>query len=79
MNKEKDIYAGKIEIEDRILLLLSGIFCFPVGIALYYYFLDKKKEYHAKFAKSGSIVGLGITLFLLILGLLLLLSNALGM
>ncbi len=79
MNKEKDIYAGKIEIEDRILLLLSGIFCFPVGIALYYYFLDKKKEYHAKFAKSGSIVGLGITLFFLILGLLLLLSNVLGM
>lgn len=80
MEKEKDIYAGKIDIEDRILLLICGIFCFPVGIALYYFFLDKKnKEYHAQFAKSGAIAGLSIVLFFLLLGLLLGLSHLLGM
>ena len=43
-------------------------------------FLDKKnKEYHAQFAKSGAIVGLGITFFFLLLGLLLCLSQLLGM
>ena len=41
---------------------------------------DKKnKEYHAQFAKSGAIVGLGITFFFLLLGLLLCLSQLLGM
>ena len=47
MEKEKevkDIYEGKISVEDRVLLLICGIFCFPVGIALYYYFLDKKEK-----------------------------------
>ena len=80
MEKENDVYAGKIDIEDRILLFICGIFFFPAGIALYYFFLDKKnKEYHAQFAKSGAIVGLGITFFFLLLGLLLCLSQLLGM
>lgn len=73
MEKEKevkDIYEGKISVEDRVLLLICGIFCFPVGIALYYYFLDKKgKEYHAKFVKMGVTVGLSIIVFFLLLGL----------
>lgn len=64
---KQDFYAGKISVEDRLLLLFSGMFCFPVGIALYYFFLEKKgKEYHAKFAKMGSTAGMIITFIILL-------------
>lgn len=79
MEKGNDIYAGKIDLEDRLLLLICGICFFPVGIALYYFFQDKKKEYYAKFAKMGAIAGMIIALILLLLGLLFGISSLLAM
>lgn len=41
-NESVDIYEGKISVEERLILLLTGIFCFPVGFALYFYFKDRR-------------------------------------
>ena len=35
-----DIYEGKITMEDRLILLLTGFLCWPIGFALYFYFKD---------------------------------------
>ena len=62
---ENDIYAGKISKEDRALLILAGLFNFPIGIALYFFFKDKKdKEYYAKFAMFGVKGGATLTAIL---------------
>lgn len=62
---ENDIYAGKISKEDRALLILAGLFNFPIGIALYFFFKDKKdKEYYAKFAMFGVKGGAALTAIL---------------
>ncbi len=66
-NEVVDIFEGKITVEERLMLLLTGIFCFPVGFALYFYF-EKKKDfvYHCQFAKTGAWYGFGMFLLLLI-------------
>lgn len=64
--KSNDIYAGKISLEDRIILLLVGIFCFPVGVVLYFYFKDKGKDYHVKFARIGFYTGMVFALVILL-------------
>lgn len=79
MEKGNDIYAGKIELEDRLLLLICGVCCFPIGIALYYFFKDKKKEYYAKFAKMGATAGMCITFILILLGIFIGISSLLAM
>lgn len=62
-----DIYEGKISVEERLILLLTGIFCFPVGFALYFYFKDKRDgKYHMHFARVGSWAGVIFVLILLI-------------
>ena len=66
-NESVDIYEGKISVEDRLMLLLTGIFCFPVGFALFFYFADKKeRKYHAHFARTGSWTGFIVFLFILL-------------
>ena len=61
-----DVYEGKISMEERLMLLLTGISCYPVGIALYFYFKDKTNgKYHAYFSRIGAWTG--FVLFLLIL------------
>lgn len=53
--------------EDRTLLLLSGIFNFPIGFVLYFYFKDKKgKEDYAKFARMGGYLGLFLLIFIIV-------------
>lgn len=68
--KEKDtvdIYEGKISVEDRLMLLLTGVFCFPVGFGLFFYFEDKKDyKYHAHFARTGAWTGFVIFLSMLL-------------
>ena len=62
---ENDIYAGKISKEERVLLIFAGLFNFPIGIALYFFFKDKKdKEYYAKFAMFGVKAGTTLTAIL---------------
>ncbi len=66
-----DIYEGKISVEERLILLLTGIFCFPVGFALYFYFENKKDyKYHAQFARTGSWTGFVFIILILISALL---------
>ena len=61
---ENDIYAGKISKEDRALLILAGLFNFPIGIALYFFFKDKKdKEYYAMFGVKGGAALTAILFF----------------
>lgn len=58
----EDFYEGKISKKDRVLLLVTGIFSFPVGFALYFFFNEKKeREYYAKFAYEGAMAGLYLT------------------
>lgn len=65
-NSVIDIYEGKISVEERLMLLLTGVLCFPVGFALYFYFKDKNNyKYHVHFARVGSWTG--FVCFLLIL------------
>lgn len=71
--KKKDFYDGKISLEDRVIILFTSILCFPVGFVLYYYFKDKKEEYHANFAKTGALCGSCITIFFILLAIFLLL------
>lgn len=53
--------------EERTLLLLSGIFNFPIGFTLYFYFKDKKgKEDYAKFARMGGYLGLFLLIFIVV-------------
>ena len=62
-----DFYEGKISKKDRALLLVIGIFNFPIGFALYFFFNEKKdSEYHAKFAYEGAMAGLYLTTILII-------------
>lgn len=71
MKKDKDLnkdyYEGKISKKDRILLLTIGIFNFPVGLALYFFFNEKKdKEYYSKFAYEGAIAGIYLTVLFIL-------------
>lgn len=66
-NEVVDFYEGKISVEDRLILLLTGVCFFPVGFALFFYFEDKKdRKYHAHFAKTGAWTGFIIFLFVLL-------------
>lgn len=68
--KAYDAYEGKITIEERLMLLFAGIFCFPVGFALYFYFDGKKNhECHVHFVRVGAWTGFVITITLLIASL----------
>lgn len=52
--------------EDRALLLICGICCFPLGFALYFYYKDRKdRSEFAKFARMGGYVGLFSTIAIL--------------
>lgn len=75
-NEKVDIYEGKITIEERLMLLLTGIFCFPVGFALYFYFEGQKdKKYHVHFARIGAWSGFIIVIFIFISVLMFTLAN----
>ena len=61
-----DIYEGKISMEDRLMLLLTGVFCFPVAFALFFYFENKQEfKYHAHFARIGGWTGFMLLLLIL--------------
>lgn len=71
-----DIYEGKITVEERLMLLLTGVFCFPIGFALYFYFEDQKdKKHHMHFARTGAWTGFILVIFLLISALMFTLAN----
>lgn len=75
-NEVVDFYEGKISVEDRLILLLTGVFCFPVGFALYFYFKDKKEyKYHAHFARIGSWTGITFILLIVISAFMFSLAN----
>lgn len=75
-NKMLDIYEGKISVEDRIMLLLTGLLCFPVGFALYFYFSDRKDgKYHAQFARTGAWTGFVLVMLVFISALVFALAN----
>lgn len=66
-NEEIDIYEGMISVEERLMLLLTGVLCFPVGFALYFYFKDQKnKKYHMYFARTGAWTGFVCVMVILI-------------
>lgn len=78
MEKEKDKEKEMIECdktvsqEERALLVLCGLCNFPVGIALYFYFKDKKeKKYHIEFLKRGIFAGMFLTVAIIIVLLVL--------
>lgn len=81
MEKEKDKEKEIMECEkavsqlDRALLVLCGLCNFPVGIALYFYFKDKKdkkdKKYHIEFLKSGIFAGMFLTIAIMVVILVL--------
>lgn len=79
MKKEKevvDIYEGKISVEERLMLLLTGIFCFPVGFALFFNFENKKDyKYHAQFARTGAWTGVVIVMLIILSVLMFALAN----
>ena len=78
MEKEKDKEKEIMECEkavsqlDRALLVLCGLCNFPVGIALYFYFKDRKdKKYHIEFLKSGIFAGMFLTVAIMVVILVL--------
>ncbi len=75
-NEVADFYAGKISIEERLMLLLTGIVSFPVGFALYFYFKDKDNyKYHTYFARIGAWTGIVICLMLIITSFMIMLAS----
>lgn len=78
MEKEKDKEKEIMECEkavsqlDRALLVLCGLCNFPAGIALYFYFKDRKdKKYHIEFLKSGIFAGMFLTIAIMVVILVL--------
>lgn len=64
-NEKKEIFD--VSMEDRALLLLTGIVSFPVGFALYFYFKEKgAKNDYIKFSRMGAYVGMFMFIFILL-------------
>lgn len=75
---EKDREKERMECDkevsqlERALLVLCGLCNFPVGIALYFYFKDRKdKKYHIEFLKSGIFAGMFLTVAIMVVILVL--------
>lgn len=65
-----------LSVEERLMLLLTGVLCFPVGFALYFYFKEQKsKKYHMYFAKTGAWTGVVLVMLILISLLMFTLAN----
>lgn len=72
--KSKEIMESEKALpqQERALLLLCGLCNFPVGIALYFYFKDKKdKKEHIEFLKSGIFAGMFLTIAIIVVLLVL--------
>jgi uncharacterized membrane protein len=73
-DREKEIMECDKEVSqlERALLVLCGLCNFPVGIALYFYFKDRKdKKYHIEFLKSGIFAGMFLTVAIMVVILVL--------
>ncbi|MDD5888173.1 MAG: hypothetical protein PUC82_01650 [bacterium] len=74
-----DIYEGKIAMEDRLILLLTGFLCWPIGFALYFYFKDKSNlKYHAYFSRISAWAGFIFFLVIIISLLMFALASCLA-
>lgn len=66
-NELIDVHEGEIPVEERLMLLLAGIFSFPIGFALYFYFKNKNNsEEYVHFARIGAWAGVVFILLILI-------------
>lgn len=73
-DREKEIMECDKAVSqlDRALLVLCGLCNFPVGIALYFYFKDRKdKKHHIEFLKSGIFAGMFLTVAIMVVILVL--------
>ena len=74
-----DIYEGKRTMEDRLILLLTGFLCWPIGFALYFYFKDNSNlNYHAYFSRISAWAGFIFFLVIIISLLMFALASCLA-